>query len=145
MWCKDVQNVSTSCGKVDMSLKLWKHALGVSMVKIPNQNEENFRVGRLLFTDVLVEFVQCLTCVVGGAGRDLCGCQQKSSKLPRQVEWLALNNQQLPHCLPLFCFLMFYPWSLHLITFLKRTVLLPSALILISNTCRDKIKAVPLS
>lgn len=66
-----VQDVSTSCVKIDISMELWKHVLGVNMVKTPSQNEEGIRVGCLLFTDVLMEFVLCLTPVVGGAGRDV--------------------------------------------------------------------------
>ncbi len=68
-----VQDIGTSCGK------------------IPSQDEEGIRVGCLLFTDVLVEFVQCFTPVVGGAGRDVYSCQQNSSTFP---EWPELNNHQ---------------------------------------------------
>ena len=63
-----VQDIVSSCGKVDVSVELWKHALGVGVVEIPSQNEEGIWVGCLLVTDVPVEFIQCLAPVVGARG-----------------------------------------------------------------------------
>lgn len=78
-----------------MFMELWKHSLGVGMVKITSQDEEDIGVGCLLLTDVLLEFIQCLAPVVTEAGGDVYCYQQNSSKFPWQVEWTALNNHQL--------------------------------------------------
>ena len=66
-----VQDIVSPCRKGDVSMELWKHAFGVGVVEIPSQDEEGIWVGCLLLTDVLVEFIQCLTPVVGGARRDV--------------------------------------------------------------------------
>uniref|UniRef100_A0A3P9C563 Rab3 GTPase-activating protein catalytic subunit n=1 Tax=Maylandia zebra TaxID=106582 RepID=A0A3P9C563_9CICH len=51
----------------------------VCMIEIPSQDEKSIRMGCLLLTDVLVQFIQCLIPVVDiGGGRD--------------IEWPALNN-----------------------------------------------------
>lgn len=80
-----VQDVGTSCGKAYMSMQLWKYTIKVSMVKIPSQDEKDIRVGLLLLTDVLIEFTQCLTPVVGGARRDVycCYCKKAVNSLGR--------------------------------------------------------------
>lgn len=92
-----VQDIFTSCGKAGMSMMLWKHTFGVSMVEIPGQEDKGIKVACLVIANELVKIADGLAPVSGGAGRDINGSQQNSSKFPWQVEWPALKNHQLQH------------------------------------------------
>ncbi|KAK0132199.1 hypothetical protein N1851_032989 [Merluccius polli] len=86
-------DIVSSCGKVNVSVELWKHTLGVGVVEIPSQYEEGIWVGCLLVTDVLMEFIQCLAPVVVGARGDDCErMQELCNLLEAYINWKHIEN-----------------------------------------------------
>lgn len=91
-----VQNIVTSCWKVDMLVELWKNWLNISVVEIPREDDETVRMCCLLFIDGLVQFVQRRISIANVAGWGyISSDQQDRTCLPGQVERAALHDHEL--------------------------------------------------
>ena len=91
-WRLVVELWQATCLNTSQLLELGKH--GVSMIEIPGQDEGSIWVGCLLLTDLVVEFIQCLTpAVVVGVWGNVH--DHDSRKFPRQVEWPTLHDHEL--------------------------------------------------
>lgn len=86
-----VQDVVSFCWKMDVLMKLGKNSFKISMIKISCEDDETIWVCCLLFTDGLVQFIQCRISIAAVVSWGyISSNQQNRTYLPGQVRRLVM-------------------------------------------------------